>query len=680
MFSIARVASVSFLFAACVSAASLQWQCPGGPPRGGGNTGPPRSGGGSNGGPGDTVRRGSPPTRDAGPPTSDPTGPTTPDDPAPTGPSTGPGPTTPGTGPGPTAPTRGPSTGGGRGVPLAADFDAWHVWWEFNKDRFLELRRSLEEVAASTGEDDIAIGRGTRAPVRSTGPTPREVHERIVPVLRRLVHDTNTGRSLVASSLLSLARIGGVDGMRDAIRHVLKHGDAERREIATLAYGIDGRSEFLDDLFAIARDDDGGRALTGAIGGVSYRLRAFALYATGLAAERGESRVKRRVFFAVREIFERERSANQDVRIAALSALRVLSPDARTTDGRSLRDDALYWVLNRLQRDRLEPILASQALCAASALAGRADPSTRVARHAAEILRDKDAPNLLRQAACLALGNVCNREDEASLAVLTHQALDATEPQTRSFAMLALGEIGGADNIVFLRKALRSPKSRKNSKPWIALAVALAATDAPEAVRVSIRQDLAMTYDEVRAPEFSSGIAIALGMLRATEFEEKLSDRMLEIRAQSRDAGYHALALGLMRSRNKVAAVRSLFAVSGTREDALVQSATSLALLGDKSISSWLIERLRKDDTSITARHGLTKALGLVGDKHAIDGLLQIVEDEKAMVLPRAFAAVALGMIGDEDVAPWNAPLAAGVHYRASVGTLTGEVGVLDIL
>ncbi|MCA8971797.1 MAG: HEAT repeat domain-containing protein [Planctomycetes bacterium] len=664
-----------------MSASSVQWQCPGGPPRGGGNTGPPRSGGGgSNGGPGDTVRRGSPPTRDVGPPTSDPSGPSTPGEPAPTGPSTVPGPVTPGAGPGPSAPTRGPTSGGGRGVTLATDFDAWHVWWEFNKDRFLELRRSLEEVAASTGEDDIAIGRGTRAPVRSSRPTPREVHERIVPVLRRLVHDKTTGRTLVASALLSLARIGGVDGMRDSIRHVLQHGDAERREIATLAYGIDGRSEFLDDLFAIARDDVAGRSLTGASGGVPYRLRAFALYATGLTAERGDPRVKRRVFFALRDIFERERSASHDVRIAALSALRVLSPDARTTDGKRLRDDALYWILNRLQRDRLEPIVAAQALCAASKLAGRADPSTRVARHAADILRDDDAPNLLRQAACLALGNVCNREDESSLEALMHQAVDAKEPQTRSFAMLALGEIGGADTIVFLRKALRTPKSRKNAKPWIALAVALAATDATEAVRASIRQDLAMTYDEVRAPEFSSGIAIALGLLRATEFEEKLSKRMLEIRAQSRDAGYHALALGLMRSRNKVADVRSLFAVSGTREEALIQSATSLALLGDKSISPWLIERLRKDDTSISVRHGLTKALGLVGDKHAIDGLLQIVEDEKAMVLPRAFAAVALGMIGDEDVTPWNAPLADGVHYRASVGTLTGEVGVLDIL
>ncbi|HMQ22956.1 MAG TPA: HEAT repeat domain-containing protein, partial [Planctomycetota bacterium] len=94
----------------------------------------------------------------------------------------------------------------------------------------------------------------------------------------------------------------------------------------------------------------------------------------------------------------------------------------------------------------------------------------------------------------------------------------------------------------------------------------------------------------------------------------------------------------------------------------------------------WLVDRLAKDSTSIEVRHGLTRALGLVGDKPALDSLLALARDDKAMALPRAFAVVALGMIGDQDDLPWNASLASGVHYRASVGTLTGEVGVLDIL
>ena len=666
------------------ASAAPQWQCPGGPPRGGGS-GPPRAGGGaSSGGPGDTVGPRPTPPRDTGGPPVDPTGPTTPRDPgSPTAPASPTGPTTPtgpGAGPGPLAPGRGPASGGPRGSSLVESYDAWHLWWEFNKDRFLELRRSMDEAATNTGDDDIAIGRSTATPLPSSRPSSRDVQQTIVPLLLDLVHDARTPRSVVASALLSLARIGDVPSLQDAVRHVLATGDTERREIATLCYGIDGRSNMLGDLVALASDAMSGRKLLNSEGPVPKRVRAFACYASGLLAERGNVVDKRRVFFLVRDLLEARRTSTQDIQVAALSALRILTPSVETEAGRALRDDALYWLDGFLASKKLEPLLGSHALVAAAALAGRADPATRVARRATSVLDDKDVPQVLRQAACLALGKVVHREDRASLEALRRECGEGRDPQTRSFATMALGEAGGDDNIAFLRRRLRSSKARNDSLPWLALALAVAATDSSEALRASLRHDLFEAYEGVRAPEFSSGIAVALGLLRATEAEERIAERMLEIKSQSREAGYHALALGLMRARGKTGDLRRLMDQSAARPEALVQSATGLALLGDKSVTHWLVDRLAKDSTSIEVRHGLTRALGLVGDKPALDSLLALARDDKAMALPRAFAVVALGMIGDQDDLPWNASLASGVHYRASVGTLTGEVGVLDIL
>lgn len=663
---------------------SAQWRCPGGPRRGGGPN-PGRGGAGGGGGysgPGDTVRPGprsdDPVTRpDSDGPVTGPSGPSTPA----SGPVTG-GPTGPAVPTG--GPRRGPTSGGARGIALTDPVDGWDQWWEFNRDRFLQLRREVWRTAATTGDADFALGHGvSRERAGSLRPTRSDLQSFVVPLLQKLVDDSKSNGSLRASAMLSLARIGGTDGLALRARKILATRPLAEQEIAVLSLGVDGRVGVLADLLALARDRRAGRALVRQSRGVPDRVRAFATYACGLVAARSQDhRVKRRVFFAMRQLLDDTRVSRRDMHVAALQALRILAPDARSETGVALRDDAIHYLLGRMQKRgaaRLSDLARAHCLTAMARLAGRADPSTRVARCAVDALDARDS-TVVRQSAILALGEVGNREDEAAVAALRVACLREKNGQARGFATIALGQVGAEQAINFLRTRLVSPKARKHQKPWIAIALALAARDAAVDVKRSIERELVAAYREIRAPQYSSGVAIALGLLSARDAEDMIATRMSEIRAQGKEAGYHAVALGLMDAGTAAADIRRLFEATNTRDDFLAKAATALALLGDKSIVAELAERLRRGSQSLATCHALTRALGLVGDRRAISRLVDFVADAKGRDLPRSFATVALGMIGDSDKMPWNERIAANVNYRATVDTLSGASGVLDIL
>jgi HEAT repeat protein len=160
----------------------------------------------------------------------------------------------------------------------------------------------------------------------------------------------------------------------------------------------------------------------------------------------------------------------------------------------------------------------------------------------------------------------------------------------------------------------------------------------------------------------------------------------IERRTQNGDEnlrGYAATALGLLGAAESVPLLRRVVLEKTRYNPGLLREvAIALALLGDRTLVPYLLERLA-GSTSMVESVALSSALGHVGDARAIDALLGIVGDESANETTRAFAAVALGQICDKEALPWNSKLSADSSWLAAPPTyfdpLLGK-GVLDLL
>jgi HEAT repeat protein len=147
--------------------------------------------------------------------------------------------------------------------------------------------------------------------------------------------------------------------------------------------------------------------------------------------------------------------------------------------------------------------------------------------------------------------------------------------------------------------------------------------------------------------------------------------------------GYAATALGLLRSTGSAPLLRTVIVEKTRYRPGLLREASiALALIGDRSIVSYLVDRLRAATTMIESV-AAASALGYVGDVRALDPLVAILRDTNANETTRAFAAVALGQICDKEALPWNAKLAADASWLGAPPTffdpLLGK-GVLDLL
>ena len=224
----------------------------------------------------------------------EPPAPSMPTHPGYTGPGDGParGPDSPGPArPAPYSP--GPSAGPTVNAPVTPspqsllgttnyDFDHWSLWWQHNRERFLE-------------PSSLASGPVTpRAESLDSGGVSRTViFERIVPALEALL-EQDPGNGLRSAVLLTLARVGEADGdaLGDSPLQVLlaehlavgARGPQEVAETACIALGILGRPSSVATLSAVLADSAAGRELTGTHE-VPSRMRAFAAYGLGLLGE-----------------------------------------------------------------------------------------------------------------------------------------------------------------------------------------------------------------------------------------------------------------------------------------------------------------------------------------------------------------------------------------------------------
>ncbi|MGE3172085.1 MAG: HEAT repeat domain-containing protein [Planctomycetota bacterium] len=620
--------------------------------------------------------------------------------PAPGGPAPVPAPASPGrpgpaTGGGPAAP------GGGPGTPIALEFEAdesaWETWWELRKARYLQVDRSAQGPIVQSGSDDFFLGSSRRAAALDLVlPTADDIRRLVQPALKRAL-DATGQRDVVTACLIALAKAGSdhpdwrlVD---DVLAPHLRSTDQEVRETAALAIGIAGRhgQRDLGLLQDLAHDTAAGRHAVGRAS-VDDRTRAFACYALGLAAARGDAAARHRAATALLSVLDGSAAVDRDVRVAAIHGIGLLAPPADEPAGGAVADLTASALGAYFER-RLGPgeeLVQAHCPIAIAQLCGRDGPVAQRwrLRFAAELRRsDGRRGDWITQSCALALGRMTppveslDADDGEIVALLVRTWQDHPDAQTRRFAVASLGRIGGEASRTWLLRLL--PRAgRALEQPWIALALGVAARDQRDRTAVAdvtVAAELRRQLRDARNPSAQGALALALGLCGDAASGDDLR-RLLTEAATDELRGHACIGLALLGDRDHGDELRAVLQASLRRPDLLRQSAVALGVLGDRDVTLDLAERLRAGG-SLVRLAALAGALERIGDRRSLQPLVAILDDDEQTALARAFAAAALGGIAAGDELPWNEPLRDRANYRAAVPTmLDGAAGVLDLL
>ncbi|MCB9883000.1 MAG: HEAT repeat domain-containing protein [Planctomycetes bacterium] len=629
------------------------------------------------GGPGDVVPsnpRGSNPGRPTTPAT--PSAPSTPSTPAaPSQPSSPNAPVTPNGGGTARGGGTGPTTA--RGIDLTPDLTRWDIWWHYNRDRYLQLRGSLQQVATATLGDEFFVGIRPASVEDKVALARSAVRDRIAPFLREVLEQPDgRQRDELSSALVALAKLGvePAEALR-AIRPHLQSGDQEIRETAALSLGILGHETSIPLLLALASDNTLGRSLVQKRE-VDLRTRAFACYGLGLVGHRLNLDDHAGLLDLIRKtLLERaadDAQATPDLEIASLLALSIMPHGhvARIRDVHPVLDAILE---NGKRRDVV-----------------RAHVPTVYARLAADhqverlslMLANPKEDALVRQSIVLALGTLGRRADPYRAEAITTTLFDnmkgTRSAQETYFATIALGQIGTSTGIEYLLRTVE--KGPRLERTWAAIALGVHAFQAPEGSdRATVQATLSRAFQHERAGDLRGAIATALGLSRSND------DALAVRRAfdEERDPivrGQLAISLGLMQAKSAAPSLLRGLDETLNEPDALQEVAIGLGLLRDRGAVEHLLELLSKARTTYV-HAALARAIGWIGDGRTVTPLIEAARDMDRTGEARAFAIVALGLLGDKEDMPFQAKLAQDVNYFAGTSTLNGGInGVLDVL
>ena len=601
------------------------------------------------------------------------------------GPAT-PGPSSPGAGPGPSTPGGGGA--GSRtpgGVDLGPPLDKWQLWWDFNRDRFLNLRERIHTPAVVTGSDIFPEEGSHRGrAVDTLRPSTDQIQRMVVPLLLETLKGERN-RELLDSSMIALAKIGGEESYVEAIAPFLKDKNTTLVETAAVSLGILAHPGALAILKDLSLDTPAGRSLVGR-NEVPFRVRSFAVYGLGLLANAvADANVRQDVASTLLKLIKEEKSSAKDIRVGATICLGLFDdPD----QDRSI--SAMLDLFDNRREDEL--VRAHVPVAVAKALNLRGDPAPLMAKCVEKFSRAIDdraeKKERVKESCVLALGLLTDPRSPHYGEVVRQleRTLQEAPAQTQDFAAIALGFAGGDDAVKALRRSLF--KGQTLVRPWVGLSLGVLAYRDRTSKRIEKIKDLeGIVEDLVRAmkgeknPEHASAYALALGLAGEPSAHEALAKRMTGIE-DDESRGYFGLGLGLLGDPQAREILLAEVREARRRPLLLQQAAIGLGLLSDPNAVPVLVEQLKQEET-IFAQAAVATALGYVGDQRSLRPLIDMARDGSLPSISRGLAIAALGRVADKEPFPWNSKISAMVNYRALTMTLIGTnggTGILDIL
>ena len=603
------------------------------------------------------------------------------------------------------------STGGPQTGP---DLSTWEFWWGFNKSPFLNLKAAIFS-GISTGSDTFFLGPTERSGAKDVlAPSEETIRRDVVPALLTAL-EKERANDIVTGCLIALAKIGDVRGEDGAsefeprIARFLADGNQEIAETAAVALGILAEDSSVALLADLANDTPKGRARVGNKE-VHYRTRAFAAYGLGLVGARTASdRVRREIAAILVDLLGKPESSTRDLKVAALVSLGLVKVDVETDDTLAPRRSAsesrqgeIRFVEQLFRDESKDVILRAHAPATLARLLSGAPAALKA--EVAKLCLAPLAPRAkerteIQQACALALGQIGDADGEAIdveiREALVRVAAESRDQQSKGFAMISLGQIGGAlgrgdadAGVKACRDALLAAlaQGRGNARPWAAIGLAvleraLGETDAGRALSSSAAKSaLRAALQESGSPSPTGGFAIACGIARDSEAWPVLREK-LRTSAGDEVRGYVAVAIGLVQAREAVPEIEALVLDSKFRPALLREASIGLGLLGDKNVVPALVTMLGEAH-GYSTQAALASALGFIGDSRSIRPLVEMLGRRDITESARGFAAVALGIVADKERLPWNSKISTNLDYRASTVTLTGQeaTGILDLL
>jgi HEAT repeat protein len=665
--------------------------------------------GGTYRGPGDTVPAGGGGGGGGG---SSPTGPgaSGPSTGGPAGPST-PAPAAPGvpTG-GPAGRPAAPSTGGNTGP----DLTTWDFWWGFNKDQYLNLKAAIY-TGIITGSDDFFVGQGTKNQARNQlKPSEEAIRGKIVPALKEAL-ESERSNDIVTGALIALAKIGdvktesGASEFEPLLAKFLSDANQEIAETASVALGILANDASVKVLSDLALDKPDGRKLVGNKE-VNFRSRAFACYGLGLIGYRTASnQVRQDIAGILISILEKPESSSRDIKVAALISLGLVpidvdkseSPDSKQNYSSS-RQTEIKFVEKFFKDENNNYLTRAHAPTTLARLLKGAPPELK--EGVAKLLlgaignqsKERDE---VQQSCVLALGQIGDSDKDkidAEIRENLKRIAEDGDQQSRNFAMIALGQVGGRigegeesdkgikecrdDLLTFLTKG------KNHIKPWAGLGIGVMERSILDSSQSGItpsgvsKDALRSTLKDASNPSHTGAYSIAIGIAKDTEAKGLLRDKLKDAPGDEAK-GNVAVALGLIDAREAIKDIQDIVRESKYKPDLLKQAAIGLGLLGDKDLVPELVKML-EEAKGYSSQAAIASALGFIGDSRSIDPLVGMLKRKDITDSARGFAAVALGIVADKEPLPWNSKISTNINYRANTTTLTGEnaTGILDIL
>jgi hypothetical protein len=406
---------------------------------------------------------------------------------------------------------------------IDADLTDSAFWWAFQADSLLPPRAALPLDPTTTSMVAEALLASTRA-------TEMELAWQSLWALARVTRH----REALAARLHARVNEGGLLAREGVIG-----------EVAAVAVGLAARGDekVLAALAARAGDAK-----------VLRRQRAFAFYGLGLAAQDATTQQAQfGVLPAVERALLPESDADPELRVAALHALALVRIDVAP----NLAAPALL-MLERAwtAESRAAPIeIRAHVPPAVAALLRPADAAAEPWRERfAAALDDKTSSRAVARSAVLALGALCrpwdgdDSPDKRYGERLREIAGGDRDVQSRYYALVAMGQAGGAQHRAFLLERLMGKGGQVIVRPWVAFGLAAGSvrTGATDEVVAAIGAAVTAT----RPPNQRAAIACADRAVRAQpwpDHESEFKERYRHVMPGNRhleDAGELVRILG----------------------------------------------------------------------------------------------------------------------------------------
>jgi HEAT repeat protein len=460
-----------------------------------------------------------------------------------------------------------------------------------------------------------------------------------------------------AAGVLALGKAAGTDqdDAFAALKVRLADNDLRVRTAACIGLGLQGKEDAIQLLRAIALNDKEGRSLTGrGSGDVMAATRCQALIGLGLLGSR--TALPRDVINAITHMAAGA-DVSGDIQSSAAIALQLQS-----------RQDSIPMMQDILLDDSLDDV-ARAHIAIGLAKSGARSAVTKLRRTVA------DSSPLVGYSSVIGLGLLADEDDQETLGLLLKVARDSSDGATRSFAMMALAEIGGADARAHLLKVLSKGKLAEE-RAFAALAMGVNGALHSDADQ-TVGSTLLTIYRTERNLEVKCALALSLGLLREptalTDLRSALQDD-----GKSDLQGYAAIALGLLRDHPSAAALRGL--VAQRRDPTLREkAAVGLALIGDPQGPIALARSAVDSSASKTLLSSSLRGLGLAGDSTTVEFLRDFVENTRRnhADVTRVAAVEALGFLADKDHLPLLSRLQESSNYLAQPEALSQLFAVL---